>query len=72
MGDEGPVDARGWEQEGSWDAIDTSLFRGPGSYQLNLDIDGSGTVITHPRFADQPAILRLNNNAVFEADYARL
>jgi len=47
-------------------------MNGPGTYQLNLSIDGSGTVITIPVFAEQPAVVRLNNNGVFVADYARL
>jgi hypothetical protein len=63
--------ASGWEQEGSWDTVDTSLFNGPGAYQVNLSIDGSGTVITAPVFAEQPATVRLNNNGVFVADYVR-
>jgi len=62
----------GWEHEGNWESIDTSEMNSPGTYQLNLNIDGSGTVITIPVFAEQPAVVRLNNNGVFVADYARL
>jgi len=72
-GDDGQLRAAGgWDQEGSWEVIDTSLFNGPGAYQVNLNIDGSGTVITHPIFAEQPAVVRLNNNGVFVADYVKL
>jgi hypothetical protein len=63
---------RAWGWEGSWEAIDTSLMNGPGNYQLNLKIDGSGTVITAPQFAESPAVVRLNNNGYFIADYVRL
>ena len=62
----------GWDREGSWESVDTSDMNGPGVYQLNLSVDGSGTVITIPIFAEQPAVVRLNNNGVFVADYAKL
>jgi len=72
-GEDGQIRAMsGWDQEGRWESIDTSSMNGPGTYQLNLSIDGSGTVITIPVFAEQPAVVRLNNNGVFVADYARL
>ncbi|MEY4546119.1 MAG: hypothetical protein RL685_2314 [Pseudomonadota bacterium] len=61
-----------WEQSGSWESIDTSLMNGPGVYQLNVNIDGSGTIITHPVFAVEPNLMRLNNMGVFIADYAKL
>ena len=62
----------GWGYEGSWEIIDTSMMNGPGVFQLNLSIDGSGTVITIPVFAQSPDIMRLNNEGVFVADYIRL
>jgi len=62
----------GWGNEGSWEIIDTSIMNGPGVFQLNLNIDGSGTVITIPVFAQSPDIMRLDNNGVFVADYVRL
>jgi len=72
-GEDGQLRAMGgWDQEGRWESIDTSSMNGPGTYQLNLSIDGSGTVITIPVFAEQPAVVRLNNNGVFVADYAKL
>lgn len=72
-GDDGQIHALGgWDREGSWESIDTSSMNGPGTYQLNLKVDGSGTVITTPIFAEQPAVVRLNNNGVFVADYVKL
>ena len=62
----------GWNNEGSWQIIDTSLMNGPGVYQLNLEIDGSGTVITIPAFAAEPALMRLDNMGVFRGDYLRV
>ena len=62
----------GWSNEGSWETIDTSLMNGPGVYQLNSSIDGSGTVITIPQLAAEPELMRLDNNGVFRGDYARV
>jgi hypothetical protein len=59
----------GWGRRGDWQVVDTSSFNGAGSYQLNLDIDGSGTVITHPEVAGDGSQLHLNNNGVCIADY---
>ena len=44
-------------------------MNGPGHWQLNLDIDGSGTVITEPMFGVAPTTMRLNNEGVYVADY---
>lgn len=62
----------GWGLEGTWESLDTSDVNGPGVYQLNLNIDGSGTVITLPVLAEKPAYMRLGNNGVFVGDYVRL
>lgn len=62
----------GWNNEGSWETIDTSRMNGPGVYQLNLNIDGSGTVITMPRFAAAPDLMRLDNHGGFVGDYTRI
>lgn len=62
----------GWNNEGSWETLDTSIMNGPGVYQLNLNIDGSGTVITIPQIAAEPELMRLDNNGVFLGDYARI
>lgn len=62
----------GWNNEGSWETLDTSRMNGPGVYQLNLSIDGSGTVITIPQIAAEPELMRLDNHGVFLGDYARI
>lgn len=67
------VRATGWNQEGTWESLDNSAMNGGSpTYQLNLHIDGSGTVITNPVFAAQPSIVRLNNMGLYVANYARL
>lgn len=65
------VAASAWEQSGDWESIDTSDMNGPGSFQLNLHVDGSGTIYTHPVFAVEPSVMRLDNNGVFIADYLK-
>ncbi|HEY6726258.1 MAG TPA: hypothetical protein VI197_19615 [Polyangiaceae bacterium] len=62
----------GWGLEGTWESLDTSDVNGPGVYQLNLNIDGSGTVITIPVLAEEPVYMRLDNNGVFVGDYVQL
>jgi hypothetical protein len=62
----------GWSNEGSWQTIDTSMMNGPGVYQLNLSIDGSGTVITIPQIAAGPELMRLDSNGTVVGDYARI
>jgi hypothetical protein len=62
----------GWGNEGSWETIDTSIMNGPGVYQLNLNIDGSGTVITIPQIAAEPELMRLDNQGTFFGDYVRI
>ena len=66
------VPSSAWEQSGSWESLDTSSMNGPGIFQLNIAIDGSGMIYTHPVFAIEPDVMRLNNNGVFVADYAKL
>jgi hypothetical protein len=69
----GPTDGTergtGFDREGTWQVIDTSDVNGPGSFQLNLDLAGVGTVITHPEFTTMPRKMRLNNNGVFIGTY---
>jgi hypothetical protein len=55
--------------EGTWAAIDTRAMNGPGTYQLNLKINGEGTVITLPVLSSGPPKMRLSNNGVYTADY---
>jgi hypothetical protein len=59
----------GWGNEGTWDVIDTSTMNPPGLFQLDLHIDGSGTVITLPVFSSGPTKMRLDNMGVYVADY---
>lgn len=61
------IPTQGWGNEGTWEILDNE----PGKFQLNLNIDGSGTVITIPSFAETPDEVRLNNNGVCVADYVR-
>lgn len=63
------VREQGWGNEGSWNARDDTQENGPGSYQINFTIDGSGTVISLPVFAASVPVMRLVNNGVFTADY---
>ena len=63
--------AEGWGNEGTWAVLDTSVMNGPGHYQLNLAIDGSGTVTSQPVFATTPPKMRLNNMGVYVGDYVR-
>jgi hypothetical protein len=61
--------ATGFDRQGTWEIIDTSAMNGKPTFQLNLSIFGSGTVIVTPQFAADPLKTRLNNNGVFVADY---
>jgi hypothetical protein len=62
------VRGAGFDEEGKWEVISTgSPPEQP--FQLNLNIFGSGTVITHPVFAATPPAMRLNNNGVFVGNY---
>jgi hypothetical protein len=62
----------GWGNEGTWESIDTSAMNGPGHWQLNLNVDGGGTVITQPVFAVVVPKIRLNNEGVYVADYVEI
>jgi hypothetical protein len=66
---------KGRGNEGTWESLDTADMNGtdsPARWQLNLNIDGSGTVITLPRFVDDGRRVHLDNNGVFAADYLQL
>jgi hypothetical protein len=54
----------GMNEEGTWTALDLGDH-----IQLNLNILGSGTVITAPVFESTPRAMHLDNNGVFRADY---
>lgn len=62
---------RGWDRRGTWAIIDTSDFNGPGSYQLNLMIDGSGTIISHPVITSDGFTMRIDNNGVCRGHYVK-
>ena len=55
--------------KGDWQAIDDSAMNGRPAYQLNLHIDGSGTVIALPHLSKGVDRLALDNNGVYEASY---
>lgn len=61
----------GWDNNGWWEVVDTSMMNGPGSYQLNLKIASGGTVMVHPVFASNLVKMRLDNNGVHRADYVQ-
>jgi hypothetical protein len=49
----------GFGHQGTWELIGTSDMNGPGSFQLNLKIAGSGTTIGHPTFFQNPRSVRM-------------
>jgi hypothetical protein len=59
----------GWGNQGTWNSIDTSAMNGPGVFQVDFHIDGSGTVISLPVFSSGPPKMRLNNEGIYVADY---
>jgi len=65
------VRLQGWGNQGTWQSTGYSMTSSP-HWQLNLQIDGSGTVITEPIFAAAVPKMRLNNNGVYVADYLQL
>lgn len=65
-----PTPETGFDNQGTWTLYDVNGDSGSGqAFQLNLDIAGSGTVITFPAFTTGPHKMRLNNEGVFVADY---
>jgi hypothetical protein len=68
----------GWERRGSWQVIDTSAQNGTETYQLNLMIDGSGTVFGVPRLSGELGQRRMNfasacdQNGTLQGDYVQL
>lgn len=59
------VPTQGWGNEGTWEILPNE----PGRFQLNLNIDGSGSVITVPILAETPDEVRMDNNGVCIGDY---
>lgn len=62
------VPASGVGQEGTWVVRDTTSMNGPGSYQVDLTVDGSGTYISAPVFLASPTTVRFVGTQV-QADY---
>ena len=58
----------GPKDQGDWYLVDN----GPGYWQLNLRFSDGSEVVTGPIFAVDVPKMRLNNNAVFIADYIKL
>lgn len=58
-GDGSLIRAEGADQEGATALLDTSPMNGPGSYQLNLEMLGDGTLLLQPQLFSQPQALRL-------------
>jgi DNA-binding SARP family transcriptional activator len=56
----------GWGNQGTWE-IDAATTQPP--FQVNFQINGSGTVYTEPVFSSGVPKMRLNNEGVFVADY---
>jgi hypothetical protein len=66
----GLVRGQGFDKQGTWSIVDTSIENGPGNpFQVNFNIAGSGSIATFPAFATNPREMRLDNNGVFVADY---
>jgi hypothetical protein len=63
----GTIRGAGFDEEGTWTAL--NVGEDSSTPQLNLDIFGSGTVITSPVLASMPRAMRLNNNGVFVGNY---
>jgi hypothetical protein len=57
-------------QEGTWIVRDTTTMNGPGSYQVDLAVDGQGTFVTMPAFLGSPVSVRFVGSQV-QADYVR-
>jgi hypothetical protein len=55
------VVGHGFGREGTWTAIDTSQMNGPGSFQLDFQIAGTGSVGSFPHATSEPRSLRLQN-----------
>ena len=64
------VRGAGFNQEGTWTTPSVPQTpTDPQPFQLNLEVLGGGTLITHPVFASTPPAMRLNNEGVYVGDY---
>lgn len=59
----------GWENEGSWSVVDTSLVNGGPTFQINFSHGDNRETFTTPVFAGDASTVRLDNNGFFVADY---
>ena len=59
----------GFGRRGTWEIIDTSGMSQRATFQVNLSIFGSGTVMTSPVFTAEPTKMRMNNMGLHIADY---
>lgn len=59
-------------QEFSWTVTDTTAMNGPGSYQVDLQVAGGGTMFLTAQFLESPPFVRfVGMNAGPRADYLR-
>lgn len=59
-------------QEFTWTVTDTTAMNGPGSYQVDLQVAGGGTMILTAQFLGSPPFVRfIGMNAGPRADYLR-
>ena len=56
------VRGQGFDYEGTFQILDTSMMNGPGRYQVNMKYNGGGTSIASPIFSDAPRKMRLNGS----------
>jgi hypothetical protein len=68
---EAPKSCTGWGIAGSWESLDESYMNGPGSFQLNLMLDGGGTFTTTLKISSNGSHMRIDNQGVV-AEYVRL
>ena len=59
----------GFDRQGTWEAKDNSAMNEMPSYQLNLSIFGSGTIVAHVTFSTTPRKMRIDNFGVLHGDY---
>ncbi|MDY7106735.1 MAG: LPXTG cell wall anchor domain-containing protein [Actinomycetota bacterium] len=64
------VRTSGLEQEGTWSVVDLTDVAGPGAYQIDLQLLGSGVTLNRTTFFATPPSLSMVNTAGL-ADYVR-
>jgi hypothetical protein len=68
-GEGASIRGEGFGRRGTWEVIETSMMNGRPTFQVNLSVFGSGTVITTPVFTAEPTKMRMNNMGLFIGDY---